>query len=96
MGGAHEGGVERRQESIEVVKKLSRIETMLENIKEQISARFESVKSWQSEREKDCGKLEEEIVKMRIEQGMQGVKIGIWSVVGSAIMAATIAYFFKK
>ena len=96
MGGENNEEVERRKESTEVGKKLSRIETMLEGIKEQISARFESVKSWQSDREKECGKLEEDIVKIRIEQAMQGVKVGIWSVVGSAIMAATIAYFFKK
>jgi len=40
MGDEYEG--ERRREDIELGKKLSRIETMLEAIKEQISARFES------------------------------------------------------
>ena len=94
MGDEYEG--ERRREDIELGKKLSRIETMLEAIKEQISARFESVKNWQAEREKECGKLEEDIVKLRIEQAMQGVKVGIVSVIGAAAMSAVVAYFFKK
>ena len=96
MSEEYEGEIERRKESAEVGKKLSRIETMLEAIKEQISARFESVKSWQSDREQECRKLEEDIVKLRIEQAMQGVKVGIGSVIGSAIMAAIVAYFMRK
>ena len=96
MSDEYDGEIERRKESAEVGKKLSRIETMLEAIKEQISARFESVKNWQSDRERECGKLEEDIVKLRIEQAMQGVKVGIGSVIGSAIIAAIVAYFVRK
>ena len=96
MSEEYEGEIERRKESAEVGKKLSRIETMLEAIKEQISARFESVKNWQSDRDQECRKLEEDIVKLRIEQAMQGVKVGIGSVIGSAIMAAIVAYFMRK
>lgn len=100
MGGDYDGDadieIERRKESNEVGKKLARIETLLDGIREQISARFESVKSWQSERDKECEKLEEDIVKIRIEQAMQGVRVGIGSVVGSAIMAAVVAYFVRK
>ena len=95
MGNEYEG-VEQRKENLEVGKKLSRIEAMLEAIKEQISTRFESVKNWQSERERECGKLEEDIIRLRIEQAMLGVKVGIGSVVGSAIMAAVVAYFMKR
>lgn len=89
-------GVEQRKENTEVGKKLSRIEAILEALKEQLSARFESVKSWQSGRDEECKKLEEDIVKIRIEQAMQGVKVGIGSVIGSAIMAAIVAYFMRK
>lgn len=96
MSAEHGEDIERRKENMEVGKKLSRIETMLEGIKEQISARFESVKSWQSDRDNECGRLEEDIVKIRIEQAMQGVKVGIWSVVGSAIMAGIVTYFVRK
>lgn len=96
MSDEYEGENERRKESIEVGKKLSRIETMLEAIKEQISARFESVKNWQSCRDEECKKLEEDIVKIRIEQAMQGVKVGIGSVVGSVVMAAVVTYFMRK
>lgn len=95
MGNEYEG-VEQRKENLEVGKKLSHIEAMLEAIKEQISTRFESVKNWQSERERECGKLEEDIIRLRIEQAMLGVKVGIGSVVGSAIMAAVVAYFMKR
>lgn len=99
MGGEYggmDGEVERRKESIEVGKKLTRIEAILEALKEQLSARFESVKNWQSNRDDECKKLEEDMVKIRIEQAMQGVKVGIGSIVGSAVMAAVVAYFMKK
>ena len=89
-------GVEQRKESLEVGKKLSRIETLLEAIEKRIAAQFESVKTWQSDRERECGKLEEDIIRLRIEQAMLGVKVGIGSVVGSAIMAAVVAYFMKR
>lgn len=95
MGGEYDG-VEQRKENLEVGKKLSRIETLLEAIEKRITTQFESVKTWQSERERECGKLEEDIVKLRIEQAMQGVKVGIGSVVGSVIMAAVVAYFMRK
>lgn len=100
MGGYYDGDVEieteRRKESKEVAKQLSRIETILEAMKEQLSARFESVKNWQSGRDEECKRLEEDIVKIRIEQAMQGVKVGIGSIIGSAIMAAVVAYFVRK
>ena len=96
MSDEYEGARERRKEDIEVGQKLARIETILEAMKEQLSARFESVNSWQSVRDAECSRLEEDIVKLRIEQAMQGVKVGIVSVVGAAIMSALVAYFFKK
>lgn len=95
MGDGYDG-VEQRKENTEVGKKLSRIEAILEAMKEQLSARFESVKNWQSGRDEECKKLEEDIVKIRIEQAMQGVKVGIGSIVCSAIMAAVVAYFVRK
>lgn len=88
--------VERRRESTEVGKKLSRIEAILEALKEQLLSRFETVKNWQVGRDEECRKLEEEIIKLRIEQAMQGVKVAAGSVVGSAIMAAVVAYFVRK
>jgi len=94
MGDEYEG--ERRKEDIEVGRKLSRIEAILEAMKEQLSARFESVKNWQAGRDAECSRLEEDIVKLRIEQAMQGVKVGIVSIVGAAVMSAVVAYFFKK
>lgn len=94
MTAEYEG--ERRKESVEVGKKLSRIETLLEAIEKRITTQFESVRTWQLDRERECGKLEEDIVKLRIEQAMQGVKVGIGSVVGSAIMAAVVAYFMRR
>ena len=96
MSDEYEGEIERRKESVEVGKKLSRIETLLEAIEKRITTQFESVRTWQLDRERECGKLEEDIVKLRIEQAMQGVKVGIGSVVGSVIMAAVVAYFMRK
>ena len=96
MSDEYEGEIERRKESVEVGKKLSRIETLLEAIEKRITTQFESVRTWQLDREQECRKLEEDIVKLRIEQAMQGVKVGIGSVVGSAVMAAIVAYFMKR
>ena len=100
MSAEHEEDVERRKEDFALNIKLSRIESVLDNIKEQILNQFESIDKWQDLRDKECGKLEESIVRLRIEQAMQGVKVGAVSVLGATIMstvvAAIVAYFIKK
>ena len=100
MSAEHEEDVERRKEDFALNIKLSRIESVLDNIKEQILNQFESIDKWQDLRDKECDKLEESIVQLRIEQAMQGVKVGAVSVLGATIMstvvAAIVAYFIKK
>lgn len=113
MGDDYDGEieVERRKESKEVGKQLARIETILgalkeqfcsglESLKTQLLVRFDSMENRQDTRDRECQKLEEEIINIRIEQGKQGVKITAGSVIASTIMAAIVAgimaYFMRK
>ncbi len=91
-----EYGGERRKSDIEVGQKLTRIETIVENIEKQISSRFETVLGWQGKREEHCEQLEEKITELRIEQGRQGVKVGMFSIMISGVLSAIMTYFFKK
>ena len=88
--------IDHQKENVNIGLKLAKIETILEGIKEQISSRFDSVKNWQKVRDVECDKLSEDITKLRIEQGVQEVKVGIFSIVGAAIMSAVVAYFSRK
>lgn len=93
MGDEYEG--ERRKQDIDIARAISRIEVTLETIRTEISARFASCKCWQAEKEAKCKELEETIVKLRISQAMQSVKIGLFCFFGSVIIAVGVAYFTK-
>lgn len=87
---------ERRIYDVEFGQKLTKIETIVESIEKQVSLRFACVFDWQAKRDLHCEQLEEKITALRIEQGKQGVNIGLFSIIASAILSATIAYFLKK
>lgn len=109
MGGECEEAekAERRKESVKFGEKLSRIETTVESIKEQMPARFEEIKeqiterfksvnNWQTGREHECDEIRESIIKVRVEQAKQVAVVGIVSVMGSVAVSIVTAYFVRK
>lgn len=85
-----------RKIDIILSEKLARIETIVENIEKQISSQFDSISQRQMLRDKHCSELEEKVTSLRIEQGKQGVRVGMFSVIVSSMFSAVTAYFIKK
>lgn len=86
---------ERRKKDQEFGEKLTRIEAILEFLKEQIVTQFDGVKHWQQCREAACEKVSEALTQIKIEQATFKVKIAVGSFILSSVVAAVIAYFIK-